>query len=64
MNTFVVTYLYDQDHKNVREQLLSQGAHICAVLTIPFWNIYNQRLKDQFAVVYQSKKELDIEVLT
>ena len=63
MNTFVITCYRDQDRVNVPDQLEKAGAHICAIIKVPFWTIYGQRISEQFAVVYQAKEEVGVEVL-
>ncbi len=62
--TYVLTYYYAADHIKVRESLENQGARICGVLTVPFWNIYGQITGNQHAVIYQATEELGCEVLT
>jgi hypothetical protein len=55
-------YYHPSDRESVISQLKEKEAYINAILTVPFWNIHSQILGDQYAVVYQAKEEISVEV--
>ena len=62
METRVLCFYRECDCNVVPDAISKRGGHVCAVIKVPFWNVYGQRLSEQYAVVYQSKEPIDVEV--
>ena len=62
--TFLIECHFDDNLNSIKKAIDKNGGYVVAVLTVPFWNTYGQMLHDNYAVVYQCEKELELEIKT
>lgn len=62
MKTFIFTFTNPFDSKSIKKSLENKGAYFVSEIELPFWNVYGQILKTQYAIIYQHHKKLDFEV--
>jgi len=58
LKTFIVCVSYQIEE--TIGQLKKMGAHVCGSIVVPFWNIWDEEVGEQTAIIYQNKKELEI----
>lgn len=64
----VRTYLFlvyrELDVGNFKRLCEKEGAHVCAVVVVPGWNMWGHAFGHEHAIVYQHTRELEMEILT
>lgn len=64
MNTYVFTCGYKSDLDKFKTLLTEKNSYICAELKVPFWNVWGEAIFEQWAIVYQAKDVIEMEILT
>ena len=62
METRILCYHIENDYNKIKDTIKKNGGFICAVIKIPLRNKFGDIVTNQFAVIYQSKEEIDVEV--
>lgn len=64
IQTFMAIFHHETQRESLLKHFEKNGARVCAVITVPCWNIYGQIIGDDYAIIYQASKEISYEVLT
>lgn len=64
INEYIFTCYYEEDVTRFTQLCAVDGAHICCVVDVPFWNAWGAVVGGQHLVIYQHDRELEMEVLT
>jgi hypothetical protein len=64
VETRVLCFYHECDLEVVPAAITKRGGYVCAVISVPFWNVYGEKVSIQYAVVYQSKEPIDVAVKT